>query len=153
MPEVTFLNRLAPILAKGREFYAKTEKWLSKLTKRQLILLSLGVGLGFLALGTIFGVIFTPYRSINVSDVDFSTSRPPAEEQTVIQTGVVRRLTSSVDGANFSLETSGGGKLLLKSDRIDLSFFEGASVTVEGKIIKTTDGSQEILLVEKVRIK
>lgn len=136
--------------ARVREIYTSIEARLSPLTRRQLIFLVLGLGLGTLALGFLLGILISPSRSAGTPSADLSSSQ---ENQTVSHTGIVRRLEAQEEGADFYLEKSNGDRVLLKSSQIDLLFFVGASVTAEGVSVETVSGQDELLLVSKIRIK
>lgn len=156
MPEEKAPVPASPFLAQARERYRQAEGRISRLTQPQLILLVFILGLGFLALGVVLGAVLSPYSPTQTPEVDLSASSSPDEGETVSQTGIIRRLGVLKDGAEFYLEKSLESRILLKSEQFDSSFFEsreGLSVTLEGTLSKTSDGKEEILLVEKIKIK
>jgi len=70
---------------------------------------------------------------------------------------VLRKFKTSQDGVDYYLEKEDESQVLLTaSELIDVSFlatFEGLIVTVEGQLTKTSDGSKDVLRVEKIWIK
>jgi len=144
--------QISSLFAKAKKLYTEAEKRTAALTPRQLTLLISAFAIAFLAIGLILGFILSSY------------SQPPANnfssngggEQTVSETGTVRRLSQPENKANFYLEKSDGTKLLLESDTIDSSFlgiYEGGVVTIEGTLDKTSDGKKEVLFVKKIVVK
>lgn len=87
--------------------------------------------------------------------------RPPAanrnqgEARTVALTGTVMPAGPSVymEGTHQLLDEEGELLALLKSDKIDLEYFEGARVEIEGEAVKTVEGRQRLVEVVKVRFK
>lgn len=83
---------------------------------------------------------------------------PPAvveeeEEKIATYSGTIKPSAPSLysEGTHFLEDENGEIVALLKSAKIDLSFIEGQTVEVEGRVKKTVEGEQMILDVEKVR--
>jgi len=68
-------------------------------------------------------------------------------------TGVVRVLSEPKEGADYYLELEEGKRILLKSTSTDVGFFKDSSVTVEGVVVSSSDGKEQILFVNLVRLK
>ncbi|GMR19227.1 MAG: hypothetical protein BMS9Abin34_358 [Patescibacteria group bacterium] len=134
---------------KGLSTYARMEERFSELSRKQLVLLILGVSVFFIALGVLVGVVFSPYRPTVTSGTELPSSN--SGSQVVSHSGVVRKAKNPDNGAGFYLEKSDDSKLQLKSSKIDLSFFEGSSVTAEGVVVGS--GDEGLFFVRKIRIK
>ncbi len=57
------------------------------------------------------------------------------------------------DGSTFYLEKDDGAQVLLKSSKIDFTFFSDSQVTAEGVVVRDAQDGNEILFVNKLRIK
>lgn len=139
-------DRISRILAT----YTRTEEKFSEFSRRNLILLIAGVGIGCIALGALFGFIFSPYKQVGTPDTSSSASD---SNQLASYSGIIRRVEDVDGGVSYYLEKSDETRLLLRSSKIDLSFFEGSSVTAEGVAVEGSDGGDEILFVSKIRLK
>ena len=109
-----------------------------------------GVGIGCIALGVLFAFIFSPYKQVGTPDTSSSASD---SNQLASYSGIIRRVEDVDGGVSYYLEKSDETRLLLRSSKIDLSFFEGSSVTAEGVAVEGSDGGDEILFVSKIRLK
>lgn len=139
-------DRISRILAT----YTRTEEKFSEFSRRNLILLIAGVGIGCIALGVLFAFIFSPYKQTAIPGTSSSASD---SNQLASHSGIVRRVEDVDGGVSYYLEKSDETRLLLRSSKIDLSFFEGSSVTAEGVAVEGSDGGDEILFVSKIRLK
>lgn len=146
---------LLKLLAKVQERSRKLEKRLEAFTRRQLTILLLAIGLLTLLLGVVLGFLLTLPRSSQPPGADQNSSSTTPE--TVSETGVLKKFGTPQDGIEFYLEKEDTTKVLLKTtDKFDpafLSTFEYLVVTVEGEMIKSADGSKEILQIEKISLK
>ncbi len=127
--------------------YSQAEQKLSQFSKRKLIILLIALAVGFAALGVLIGVVFSPYRA---SETPATTTSSGASE-IVSYSGVVRQ--SLGDGSTFYLEKDDGAQVLLKSSKIDFTFFSDSQVTAEGVVVRDAQDGNEILFVNKLRIK
>lgn len=139
-------DRVSRILAT----YARTEEKFSKFSRRNLVLLIAGVSIGCIALGALFAFVLTPYKQTAIPD---SSSSASGSSQLASHSGIVRQMDVVSSGASYYLEKSDKTIFLLRSSEIDLSFFEGSSVTAEGVVVESSDGGDEILFVSKIRLK
>ncbi len=144
-------SKLSSLVARLKSFFLSAESRLSQMSRRRLVIVVMGLALGFILLGVLFGVIFTPYSPTGTPSLDSSAANH--DEPVVSYTGVVGSLDEPKEGADYYLGLESGKRYLLKSLAIDISFFKGASVTAEGILVPTSDGSDEILFVSKIRIK
>lgn len=139
-------------VGKPYTYLTRTSIWLKAPTPRQRIILILTVLVVFLLLGSVLGTFWAWRQSPSLSG---DSSIPPTPTtQPATETGVVRQFRDSQHGGiDFYLEKGDGTKVLLKSSGIDLDFFEGTAVTVEGTMTTIGDDSTEVLQVKKVWIK
>ncbi|MEX1061752.1 MAG: hypothetical protein WEC39_01415 [Patescibacteria group bacterium] len=131
-------------------FYERVETRLTQMPRRNLFLIILGLIVFFLAMGALFGFVFSPYRQTDTPDsglVDMD-----GNGNMVSHSGIVRRLDEEQDGISFYLEKEDETRVLLKSSQIDLAFFGGSAVTAEGVLVDGT-GTGAVLFVSKIRIK
>lgn len=141
--------------AKVRPWLSKLEKRLASLTRHQLTILVVAIGLFFLLLGVGLGVLLAFSRPPSPSDTnqDNSSSTP----EIIFETGVLRMLQVSQDGIDFYLEKQDKTQVLLKTtEKINpalLTSFKDLVVTIEGKLIKGDESSKDILQIEKIWIK
>lgn len=134
-----------------KEVFLSAEDRVAKMSRRRVVLVVAGLAAGFVLLGVVLGVIFSPYRPTETPPLDPNANRQ--DQSTSSYTGVVRSLDKAIEGANFYLELEDNQRLLLKSMRIDLSFFKDASVTVEGVVVGAPNQNEQIIFVSKIRIK
>lgn len=145
------LPKTSRIISRLKEIFISAEDRLSKMSRRRIVLIVVGLALGFILLGVILGIVFTPYRLTDTPPLDSNANGE--DSLTSSYTGVVRSLAAPIEGAKFYLELEDKKRFLLKSSSIDISFFKGAAVTVEGVVVGTSDQSEQIIFVNKIRIK
>jgi hypothetical protein len=129
------------------ESYAQTEERFSKVSKRKLILILVALSAVFVALGILLGVLLSPKA------IDYAASTTASGDEIVSYSGIVRDFETEQNGASHYLERDSQEQILLRSSKIDLSFFEDSAVTVEGISIESAGGGSDILFVSKIRIK
>lgn len=148
---------LTSFRVRSQRYFAQLEKRLAILTKQQLIVLVVAIGLLALLLGVALGFLLGGSLPIKSSGNDHPSSTN-SQPKTVSETGVLRKFRDSQDGINFYLEKQGGTQVLLDfGDQFDPSFiqqtYESAVVTIEGTMTKSANGTKDILQVEKIVIK
>jgi hypothetical protein len=151
-------DTLARFLVKVKGLFFDLENRLGTLTKRQLTVLLGTVGLGALFLGVLLGSLLIASQPTQPPENNGNSSPNNSQPQTVSETGVLRMFQTPQNGIEFYLGKQEGGRILLDfGDRFDSSFlkanYEGAAVTVEGKLRKSSNDSKDILRVEKIIIK
>jgi len=119
--------------------------------RRRIILLVLALALGFALIGVVLGVFLSPYNPTATPLLDSGTTN--GDNQLSSYTGVVRALSEPKEGAAYYLELEDGKRILLKSTGTDVAFFKESSVTVEGVVVSSSDGTEQILFVNRVRLK
>ncbi|MDP1710385.1 MAG: hypothetical protein Q8L46_00360 [candidate division WWE3 bacterium] len=149
MPEKS--SRFSLILPRAREAFRAAEARLSAMSRRRAILTVLALAAGFALIGALLGIFLTPYRPTSTPNLDSSSAN--GDNQISSYTGIVRALDEPKEGASYYLELENGTRLLLKSINIDISFFKGASVTAEGVVVGTSDVTQQLLFVNRIRLK
>ena len=102
------------------------------------------------------GLNYKTLKELRSDQVEPAPSVVEEEEQEKIATysGTIKPAGKLFEGADHYLEDENGNmKTLLKGGKIDLSFVEGQSVEVEGKLKYIVEGDQQlpVLEVEKVR--
>ncbi len=145
------LPKTSRIVNRLKEIFVSAEDRLTKMSRRRIALVVVGLALGFALLGAIFGIILTPYRPTSTPPLDSNANGQ--DDLSSSYTGIVRSLTDPIEGANFYLELENNKRILLRSLNIDVSFFKDAAVTVEGVVVGTSDQSEQIIFVNKIRIK
>lgn len=148
---VSNLPKTSQILARLKEIFLSAEDRLSKMSRRRILLVVVALALGFALLGAVLGIILTPYRPTDTPPLN--SNADGQNNPSSSYTGTVRSLSDPIEGAEFYLELENEKRLLLKSTNIDISFFKDASVTVEGVVVGTSDQSEQIIFVNKIRIK
>jgi len=143
--------KISPLLSRLKAFFATAETRLSAMPRRQVILLVLGLALGFALLGVVFGIFLTPYNPTSTPPLDSDTTN--GDDQLASYTGIVRALGDPKEGSAYYLELEEGKRILLRSTAIDISFLEDASVTAKGVVAGTADGTEQILFVNQIQIK
>uniref|UniRef100_A0A832E1Y4 Uncharacterized protein n=1 Tax=candidate division WWE3 bacterium TaxID=2053526 RepID=A0A832E1Y4_UNCKA len=140
-----------PWLSRLKAAFTAAEARFSAMPRRRMILTVAALAAGFALIGVLLGIILTPYNPTSTPSLDSSTTT--GDDQLSSYTGIVRALEEPKEGASYYLELEDKTQLLLKSINIDISFFKEASVTVEGIVVGTSDGLQNILFVNQIRIK
>lgn len=139
------------IPSRARDAFRAAEARFSAMSRRRAILTVLALAAGFALMGVLLGIILSPYQPTSTPDLEPSATN--GASPTDSYTGIVRALDEPQEGASYYLELEDGTRLLLKSIKIDVSFFENSAVTFEGVVVETSDGSQKILFVNRSRIK
>lgn len=134
--------------------YQSAENRLSQISRRKLILLAIGVGILFLAVGALLGFAFSPYRQTATPDSDL-TEVDGDGRSTV--TGILRSLDEPLNGSTFYLEKEDGSRVLLRSSKIDLTVLKGSTVEAEGVLVGSDEGpagaGDAVLFVSKIFLK
>ena len=150
MPEKKKTPQINAILAA----FQSAENRLSQISRRNLILMALGVGILFLAVGALLGFAFSPYRQTATPDSGLTAVD---EDGKTSVSGIVRALDDLQNGSLFYLEKEDGVQILLRSSSIDLAFFKDSAVEVEGVLVGSTEGpagaSDAVLFVSKIFLK
>jgi hypothetical protein len=145
------LPKTSPFLSRFKSAFAAAEGRLFAMPRRRIILLVLALALGFALLGIVLGIVLSPYNPTATPPLDSGTAN--GDDQLSSYTGVVRALSAPKEGASYYLELAEGKQILLKSTSIDIAFFKNASVTVEGIAVGSADGTEQILFINRIRIK
>jgi len=127
------------------------------LNKKSVVRLGL-VAVVALTVGAIIGLVlnYQTLRELRKEPTPPPPPEPPIRrerEKIATFSGTIKPLASSIhmEGTHFLEDENGEMITLLKSSKIDLSFLEGQTVEVEGRIKKAVEGEQTVLEVEKVR--
>ena len=143
--------KISPFISRFKTAFTTAESRLSAMPRRRIILLVLALALGFALLGVVFGIVLSPYTPTATPLLDSGNTN--GDNQLSSYTGVVRVLSEPKEGADYYLELEEGKRILLKSTSTDVGFFKDSSVTVEGVVVSSSDGKEQILFVNLVRLK
>ena len=127
------------------------------LAKKQLLKLGL-VSMAAITVGVAIGLALN-YQTLRElrerpKPLPASPTQVEKEEEKIATfSGKIKPLGPSIymEGTHFLEDEDGKMITLLESSEIDLSFLEGQTVEVEGKVRKAIEGEQMVLEVEKVR--
>lgn len=143
------LPEISPLLSRLKGAFAAAESRLSVMSRRRVALLVLALALGFAVLGVVFGVVLSPYEPSATPPLDSGKTNGDL----LSYTGIIRILDEPKEGASYYLELDDKSRVLLKSTTIDISFFKDSSVTLEGVVVDSADGTEQILFVNQAKIK
>ena len=147
MPETKKQTKSNTRVDRLLESYAQAEERFSQVSKRKLVLVIVALSVVFVAIGILVGVLLSPRSA------DYSADTTTSGDEISSYSGVMRIFEEGQNGASHYLERDGEEQILLRSSKIDLSFFENSAVTVEGVAIESAGGESAILFVSKIRIK